>query len=231
MKPLFAVAGVLRPHNPESAFIFKEAFVNEAYTSSLEKAGAIPYILPYCSIENIENALAPFDALLVPGGADINPSYYNHTLKPYTVPPSDPYMDEYQLALIKAAHKMGKWVFGICRGFQAINIVNGGVLYQDINTERPISIEHMRKDSPYESVHSVKLLKDSHLYKAFGKEEITVNSLHHQGVCTPSDKLTVTAISEDGIVEGLEGDHFLAVQWHPEALKSPFFDYIVSLVK
>ena len=32
---------------------------------------------------------------------------------------------------------MGKWVFGICRGFQGIYVVNDGTLYQNIPTDMP----------------------------------------------------------------------------------------------
>ena len=73
MKPLIAIAGVLKEPHPDAAFTYRECFVNEAYTTQLEKAGALPFILPYLKTEDIEEQLAPFDALLVPGGADFSP--------------------------------------------------------------------------------------------------------------------------------------------------------------
>lgn len=230
MKPLIAIAGVLKEPHPDAAFTYRECFVNEAYTTQLEKAGALPFILPYLKTEDIEEQLAPFDALLVPGGADFSPVYYHEEKKEYTVIPDD-LMDNYQLELIKKARSLGKWVFGICRGFQGLNIVCGGTLFQDISAERPKSLSHMRKDSPYKPVHKVKIEKDSHLFKAFGNTELEVNSLHHQGIKTLGKNLKAIAYSEDGIVEGFEGNKILAVQWHPEALTSPFFEYIVSLLK
>ena len=57
------------------------------------------------------------------------------------------------------------------------------------------------------------------LYKIFGKNEVGVNSLHHQAVESVGENLTVSAISEDGFVEGLELNNHpfcVAVQWHPE---------------
>ena len=56
-------------------------FLNEAYTTQIEKAGSIPYIFPFSKIENIEETLAPFSALLVQGGFDIDPSYYGEAIK------------------------------------------------------------------------------------------------------------------------------------------------------
>ncbi len=229
MKPLIAIAGVFTLPTETSVWKYRECFVNEAYTTQLENAGALPYILPNLKEESIEELLAPFAALLVPGGKDFDPAYYHEAKKECTECPLAR-MDSYQLALIKKAWQMGKWIFGICRGFQGINIAFGGSLYQDIKVERPQSLVHLRTDSPYEPVHKVTLQKDSRLYQAFGTEEIAVNSLHHQGIKTLGQGLRATAVSEDGIVEGIEAERILAVQWHPEALATSFFPYIVSLI-
>ncbi len=157
------------------------------------------------------------------------PAYYHEAKKVCTECPLAK-MDSYQMALIKKARQMGKWLFGICRGFQGINVALGGTLYQDITQERPGSIVHLRKDSPYEGVHGVTIAEGSRLREAYGAEQICVNSLHHQGIKKRGEGLRATAVSEDGIVEGIEGDRILAVQWHPEALEGHFFDYIVSLL-
>ena len=191
--------------------------MNEGYVTQLDKAGAIPYLLPYLREEDIEEQLSPFSALLVPGGADFSAYYYHEENMDCTIPP-DALMDTYQLQLIRTAHRMGKWVFGVCRGFQGVNIAFGGTLYQDILLQRPNSIPHMRKDSPYAPVHSVTLEEHSHLYEVFGTKTLSVNSLHHQGVKTLADGLTATAYSEDGLIEGIEAEKILAVQWHPEAI-------------
>lgn len=230
MKPLVGIASLFRNPAETSAWIYKEYFVNEAYVSQLENAGALPYILPYLSPEHIEEQLQPFSAILVPGGMDLNPLYYHEEKKSCTECPLAK-MDSGQLALIKTARQMGKWIFGICRGIQEINVAFGGSLHQDITEECPKTLMHLRKDSPYKPVHNVTLKKESHLYKAFGTELLAVNSMHHQCIKTLGSGLTATAVSEDGIIEGIEADRVLAVQWHPEALSTVFFPYIVSLLK
>ncbi len=226
-KPLIAISGIYRAPHPCSAWKYNEFSLNEAYVNQFEKSGAVPCILPYLREENIEDQIAPFSAILIPGGMDFNSTCYHEEKKTYCEAP-DPLMDNYQLSLIKTAHKMGKWLFGICRGFQGINIAFGGSLYQDITMERPGSLFHSRKDCPYCPAHKVTIEKDSHLYKIFGKTEIEVNSLHHQGIKTLGKDLRPTAVSEDGIIEAIEAERIIGVQWHPEALDSPFFDYLVE---
>lgn len=185
MKPLVGIASVYKNPAPESVWDrFHENFVNEAYTCQLYKSGAVPVILPCLKNpdeNDIEELLSPLSALLVPGGADFNPSCYGERKLECTDEPED-IMDSFQLEIIKTAHRMGKWVFGVCRGMQGVNIAFGGKLYQDVAQEYGKSLVHMRKDSPYSPVHSVELKKDSLLYKIFGCGKISVNSLHHQGV-------------------------------------------------
>ena len=63
--------------------------------------------------------------------------------------------------------------------------------------------------------------KDSLLHSITGADKLGVNSLHHQAVKTPAAGLRVTAKSEDGVIEALEGidhDFCLALQWHPEKM-------------
>ena len=231
MKPTIAISCVLRPSPSDSVWYrLRENFVNEAYVTQLNKAGALPYLLPYLQESDLGAQIAPFDALLVPGGADFDAHYYHEEDMACTVPP-DALMDSYQLQLIRTARALGKWVFGVCRGFQGINIALGGTLYQDISTQRPQSLVHMQKESPYAPVHQVSLRVGSHLQRAFGSTEIAVNSLHHQGIKTLATALCATAHAEDGLIEGFEAEKILAVQWHPEVLDSPFFDYLVSLLR
>lgn len=57
------------------------------------------------------------------------------------------------------------------------------------------------------------------LEKITGDDSYPVNSYHHQAVKQVAPTLTICAVSEDGLVEGLEApdkDFFLGVQWHPE---------------
>ena len=45
-----------------------------------------------------------------------------------------------------------------------------------------------------------------------------VNSYHHQALRTCPTGFMLSGVSEDGIIEAIEKDHVIGVQWHPERL-------------
>ena len=77
-------------------------------------------------------------------------------------------------------------------------------------------------------MHSVRIDESSFLYNVYKKDKIEVNSYHNQAINRLADGFRVTAISEDGIIEGIERDNIVAVQWHPEVLydKNLFYEFI-----
>ena len=103
-----------------------------------------------------------------------------------------------------------------------------GEVEQDIYETRDKSEEargsmlrHSQDADRWEPTHKVDIIKETALYGIYG-EYTLVNSFHHQAVSVPSDKVTVSAYSEDGIVEAYEivtpKQWLLAVQFHPEML-------------
>lgn len=83
------------------------------------------------------------------------------------------------------------------------------------------NIQHMQKAPRWHSSHNVKVKKNTLLYSIIKKEEIMVNSFHHQGMFVVPSGFQVSASSSDGVVEALESrshDFVVGVQWHPEAL-------------
>jgi putative glutamine amidotransferase len=66
----------------------------------------------------------------------------------------------------------------------------------------------------------VEVVPQSLLARALGATGVEVNSFHHQGIRQLAPGLKVSAVSPDGLAEGLEQEGgpswLLAVQWHPE---------------
>ena len=100
-----------------------------------------------------------------------------------------------------------------------MNACYGGTLYQDLAAEHPSPIEH-HMSPPYDRVaHQVTVQKDTPLYQLLGKEQIGVNSYHHQAVRELSPHFRAMAFSEDGLVESIympASKFIVGVQWHPE---------------
>jgi len=153
------------------------------------------------------------DGLLVPGGWDVDPPVYGEARQEET-PNVDLPLDLTEIALVRAAVDAGVPVFGICRGQQVINVALGGSLRQHIDG-------HDMHGHPRDLLaHPIEVVPGSELSKVTPDDSIMVNSLHHQSVKDVAPGLHVTALSPDGIVEGIESADGLvvAVQCHPEEL-------------
>jgi len=110
---------------------------------------------------------------------------------------------------------------GICRGLQLANVFFGGNLIPDIPaTGKP---DHSKVNG-IDRYHNVSVVENSILKQIVGTTNGEVNSAHHQSADRIGNDLVISAISEDGIIEGLErkqtqDDPFLVlVQWHPERM-------------
>ena len=93
-------------------------------------------------------------------------------------------------------------MLGICRGAQLVNVLLGGSLYQDLETQLPGAVRH-RMEPPYSGVcHTVTLEPSGFLHALLGKDSIGVNSCHHQGICRVAPALRLEASAPDGLAEG-----------------------------
>lgn len=149
-----------------------------------------------------------FDGLLLCGGGDVDPKFYNEEINGSTN--IDIERDEIEFALMEAFLKAGKPIMGICRGHQLINIYFGGSLYQDLPEAE------MHKGG---KAHEVKAEQGSLLHSLYG-ESFSVNSTHHQAVKKVGKGLHATAFWNDKYIEATEHETLpiISVQWHPERM-------------
>ena len=212
-------------------------YMKSKYIKSLQRAGAtVKWIELDDAEKTVREALA-CDGLLLPGGADIEPSLYGREREEKCGKPNKK-RDKGEFEIFSSYVKTEKPILCICRGFQLLNVFYGGTLHQDISGIKKCSHSDFLKRS--KSIHSVTVTEGTGLYGLFGKSEVGVNSLHHQAVETVGEGLEVSAVSEDGFVEALEiADHpfCLGVQWHPEhmskndSLQQKLFDEFVKRCK
>lgn len=193
------------------------------YGRGVIEAGGLPVNLPIDV--DIEAVAQRLDGVLLTGGTDIDPARYGADPDPELLG-IETERDDLELQLLETALNRDIPVLGICRGIQLVNVHLGGTLNQHIP-------EHARFDvSADTEVHEVTMAPDSVLGDIYG-ERRQVNSLHHQTVADVAPGLTVTATADDGTIEGLElGDNLVAVQWHPEMMRSrptdPIFSWLVD---
>ena len=188
----------------------------------VEKFGGLPVVASIVkSSEEAERLVASCDGLLVTGGDDVDPASYGEEKKDYCDTCYKD-MDDADIYLIKAALKLKKPIFGICRGIQIINVALGGTLYQDLAIDTGTTIKH--PDYTLERVgegHDINIIAGTPMAKLFdGAEKIRVNSCHHQGLKELGDGLKAMAKADDGLVEALYLDSdenwIRAYQEHPE---------------
>ena len=195
----------------------------EQYIVAISEAGGIPVLIPPGGTGHAITALFDrLDGILLTGGGDIAIERFNGEPHP-TVEGVDPERDTLEIALTQAAANSGKPFFGICRGFQVVNVALGGTLYTHIQDQYPGAIKH-DYDSGLQReflAHTIKVEMGSALAGILEETGLNVNSLHHQGAKDLAPSLKPVAYAPDGLVEGLElpGHPFgMAVQWHPEWL-------------
>ena len=208
--------------------------VGEKYARAvLDAAGAAPLLIPALADElGFEELLERLDGLLFTGSpSNVEPHRYEG---PPSAPGTlhDPARDATTLPLIRKAVAAGVPVFGICRGFQEMNVAFGGTLHQKLH-EVPGHLDH-RDDGTqplevqYGPAHDV-TLEPGGMLRAFAPgDRIPVNSLHSQGIDRLGPELEVEARAPDGVIEAFRvrnAQRFaLAVQWHPEwkVMSNPF---------
>lgn len=196
-----------------------------------EVAGALPLMFAgHPGITDLPDLLAAVDGILLTGArANVHPTRFRLEADPKHEP-YDENRDAMALSLIEACVERGLPVFGICRGFQEMNVAFGGSLHPEIR-ELPGRMNHRmpRLDNgeihPDPTVvfadrHEVRLVPGSFFAGLIGRDVIRVNSLHGQGILDLGERVIAEGIAEDETIEAIRIDgapgFALGVQWHAE---------------
>lgn len=211
--------------------------LRQVYCQQIVAAGGVPLIIPaVADADVICSTLDSIDALLLTGGADLNPLWTNEEPAP-TLGHINAARDLPELLITRLAYNRCVPIMGICRGLQMLTVALGGTVLQDMGPKEG-RLKHSQDADKSEPTHSVTLLPDTLLRSLFNNDEhIYVNTFHHQAVGTPGPKLKVSVLAPDGIIEAVESNEhkaLLGVQWHPEWLKAdgqPLFRWLINEAK
>ncbi len=214
-RPLIAIT-------PSNSDDYGAYHVYTSYIGSVERSGGIPVMLPmHLTKEDAETVAETFDGFLFAGGEDIAPTCYGEETSLHCGA-IIPERDEMERILYLALAGRDKPVLGICRGIQSLNVFSGGTLYQDLPSDFPGKVlQHSQRSRSCYPTQTIVIERDSLLCRIVGKEEIYMNSHHHQAVKDLAPGWERCAYSKDGVTEGIwrpDKTFFLGVQWHPERL-------------
>ena len=178
--------------------------VKHRYPDAIARAGGIPFLIPPTG--STAFYAERIKGLLIPGGNDLDPFYYNEPMMSNVRPVSRKRSD-FEFSLLNEVVSLRKPVFGICYGMQLVNVAFGGTLYQDIESQVSVEINH-KKD-----YHIIVITENRFLEKG----RFSVNSTHHQAIKKLGTGLSAFAYSTDNLIE--DYPFLIGVQWHPERLK------------
>ena len=214
-------------------------YVNRSYARALRRAGLTPVLVgPDADPADLAASCA---ALVISGGGDLPRSFSNGAEGPGSsaaVPaaavfPSgaapeagaastaqatlgyaeDAERIAWERRLLDAFAAGGQAVLGVCYGMQLINLHHGGTLHRDLRSEHPGAQDH--GGSGQYTLHPTRKEAPSELLGGF-PDVFATNSSHGQAVDQVAAGFRVTARAADGIIEAIESERILGVEWHPE---------------
>ena len=220
-RPVIGITASIDHRSPA----FGETYsLTRKYAEGVLQAGGVPLIVPHnLGEDSLRAVLDRLDGVLLSGGGDIDPALFDEDAHP-AIHEIESDRDRVELTLARWVVESDVPLLAICRGIQVLNVALGGSLVQDIPSQVPDALRHSfdRNTTPRNYLaHPVKIDPYSQLARVMRLEVAQTNSWHHQSIKQAADRLQVTAVAPDGVIEAVEvpGRRFaIGVQWHPEWL-------------
>jgi putative glutamine amidotransferase len=192
---------------------------------AIELAGGLPVVIPPLKADAINPMLDQLAGICLSGGPDLDPDTYGADPHP-ELGPTEPDLDRFELSVARCADAREIPILAICRGTQALNVARGGSLIQHLPETSP-DFAHRQSAPGNETSHTIDIEAGSRLGAALGddevevRDELDVNSFHHQAIERLGKGLKITARAPDGTPEAIEDPSrpfLIGVQWHAETL-------------
>ncbi len=234
-RPLVGVTAWRRPLDTVVAEAQPLYTLGVDYGDRLDAAGLAVVVTPVVRAADVDGLLDRLDGLVLSGGRDIDPALYGQRVS--GARDTDREVDESDTRLARAARARGLPLLAICRGLQVTAVAFGGTLHQEV---AGTSQEHPARgpDRAVALAYRHDVLLSGRLAAISGADRRAVTSLHHQAVDQVPEGFTVTALADDGGVEGIEAVDpawwAVGVQWHPEKVgerEQALFDAFADAVR
>lgn len=221
-RPVVGIIGNSHLLNDSHSIHASGTMMSEAVAQA---AGCMPIIIPSDPrLVTIPELLDLCDGFMLTGGRpNVHPEEYGEEETP-AHGTFDRHRDAVTLPLIRACVERGQPFFGICRGFQEVNVALGGTLYPEIR-ELPGRLNHrMPPDGTQEEKfalrHTVRFTEGGPFHRLLGAQEVMTNTLHGQGIKVAGARVRIDGHAPDGTPEAIfvaDAPGFtMSVQWHPE---------------
>ncbi|MBM1219449.1 gamma-glutamyl-gamma-aminobutyrate hydrolase family protein [Ponticoccus sp. SC2-23] len=190
-----------------------------------EVSDCLPMIVPSDpKLSDVPDLLDACDGFLFTGGRpNVHPEEYGEA-------PTEAHgtfdrdRDAVALSLVRACVERGQPFFGICRGFQEVNVAMGGSLYPEIRDLPGRDNHRMPPDGTleekFELRHEVTFVENGPFHRLMGAQKVMTNTLHGQGIKMPGPRIVIDGHAPDGTPEAIyvagAPGFTLSVQWHPE---------------
>jgi putative glutamine amidotransferase len=174
--------------------------------------------------EEVKRLAARAAGLVLSGGPDIHPRYFDEEELPGANLSIEEDRDAMEWSLLEGAREARTPTWCVCRGMQIANTFLGGDLWQDLPSQVPGLLLHRLSFPGDALIHTIEVPAeaDTWLGEVLGREMALVNSRHHQGVRRLAPGIANVGQAPDGLVEAISwtaDDWWLhGVQWHPENL-------------
>src|SRR6185437_14694928 len=198
-----------------------EARIARAYYEAILAVGCIPILIPPMERKPLRALLRRLEGIVLIGGRDYNPELYGETAREgQSFNPLHPDRQAFDLMLAREALSIRDLpILGICGGLQALVIALEGTLHVHIPEAYPSSKILHRGDGK-STRHPVALIKGTRLARIYRTLFLSsVVSSHHEATNELGERLILSALADDGVIEAVEmpdRQFVIGVQWHPE---------------
>lgn len=209
----------------------RAAFLPNVYIEAVSRAGGIVVLVPPQPVDEAgaDAVLDGLDGLILTGGKDVDSRRYGQ--EPHATN-DEPRLDRDALedALLTRAIARDIPFLGICRGLQLLNTVLGGSLIQHL--PEAIGSTRYNAGGGIFTANPAITVPGTRTADLLG-ERVDAQSYHHQALDRVAPGLTVSARSDDGVIQAVDVDAMtfgVAVQWHPEESAADDARLFVGLV-